>query len=280
MAKDFIKSFIYVSFFAIIYEESGDSLKDKSKIAVLYFIIIFVSLLIVGLAFVVYLSIRAENKGPDTEITTTTRRTIDKEESTSKKTTTSTTSENGTSIITTSTSSSISLTTKKTTTSKGTTTKRTTKKSTTKRPTTTKPTTKPIIPDYTHPITNGPTDYPGALDDWEWNIVDKINDLRVKNGLNRLSVASDMRTLAEEAADIWEDYGQEEMENYVDGYGMYAMKNNNLSHTNGYNTLYQNTINKTPVATRQGLRYIGVGVIFKEDGFNGIPTHYYVIIYE
>ena len=257
-------------------------MEDKKKILILCIVIAFIIVLIVCLGIIAYLSYQAENAptSNSNRQTTTRRNTVSSEaiiddDTTSSVTTSTVPMSSGiASSNTSSNSSTTRISSAKTTSSRYTT------KTSTRTVTVTGPTIIITEERPTHPVTDGESNYPNALNDWEWEIVEMINEERRSNGLDELEVASDLRTLAEEAADYWDDFTESELKAYLAGNSYYAKKSNNLNHNNGYLSLYQDTISKTKVTTRDDLRYLGVGVIYKENGFNGIPTHYYVIIYE
>lgn len=261
-------------------------MSDKKKIVILSLIIGFVVVLIILVGIIAYLSFVNENKNHDEKLSTTTRRTVDvsdEQDTTSTSTTQSTTT--STQTIT----SSISQTTSKTN-STNSTTKTTTKKKTTtaKKATTTKQktTTKASsggsiipIPDERE-VTYESTDYPNADDEGAWNIVDMINAERTKNGLKPVEVAVELRRLAEEAADFWYEYSDDEIKNYLYGHSNYRRKSNHLYTNSAYLSMYEATIKNTKVTTDKNLKYIGVGLIYRVNGIGGLATHYYVIIYE
>lgn len=249
--------------------------ESKGKIIILYALIAFMIVVIGCLLIITFLSAKEENKDNVDKLSTTTRRTMS---STSTLPTNETTEVIEPPTTTTSTTTSTTSTSKKTTKRTTTSRKKTTKKTTTTKKITTS------VPDFPEPIdretTNESTDYPNALDEWEWKVVDAINAERIKNGLNPLEVAVDLRRLAEEAADFWYEYDDDEISDYLEGYSHYAIKSNNLSMSTGYNYLIDRTKINTKVTTNKYMRYLGVGVIYLDRGLNGIKTHYYVIIYE
>lgn len=263
-------------------------MSDKKKIVILSLIIGFVAILIILVGYIAYLSFVEENKTSTDKLSTTTRRTVDvSEEATTNLPNQEemTTTPSTTQTTTTTTSSTTALTTKSTTKSHtSTTTKKkttTTKKSTTKK-TTTKVNSGGVvipIPDERE-VTYESTDYPGADDEGAWNIVDLINEARQKNGLKPVEVAVELRRLAEEAADFWYEYTDVEIKAYLYGHSNYRRKSNHLYTNSAFLSMYQATIENTKVTTDKNLKYIGVGLIYRENGVGGLPTHYYVIIYE
>lgn len=261
-------------------------MSDKKKIVILSLIIGFVVVLIILVGIIAYLSFVNENKNSSSKLSTTTRRTVDasdEQDATSKSTTQSTTTSTQpvTSSIspTTSKTNSTNSTTKTTTKKKTTTSKKTT---TTKRKTTTKASSGGSIipiPDERE-VTYESTDYPNADDEGAWNIVDMINAERTKNGLKPVEVAVELRRLAEEAADFWYEYSDDEIKNYLYGHSNYRRKSNHLYTNSAYLSMYEATIKNTKVTTDKNLKYIGVGLIYRVNGIGGLATHYYVIIYE
>ena len=260
---------------------------DKNKIVILSLIIGFVAILIILVGYIAYLSFVDENKPSTDKLSTTTRRTVDvsEEETTNpsnamEPTTTSSTT-------TTTTSSTTALTTKSTTKSNTSTTTKKKNPTTKKSTTTTKKTTNKVnsgesvipIPDERE-VTYESTDYPGADDEGAWNIVDLINEARKKNGLKPVEVAVELRRLAEEAADFWYEYTDVEIKAYLYGHSNYRRKSNHLYTNSAYLSMYQATVENTKVTTDKNLKYIGVGLIYRENRVGGLPTHYYVIIYE
>ena len=262
-------------------------MSDKKKIVILSLIIGFVAILIILVGYIAYLSFVEENKTSTDKLSTTTRRTVDvsEEATTNLPNQEEMTTTSSTTTTTTTTSSTTALTTKSTTKSHtSTTTKKkttTTKKSTTKK-TTTKVNSGGVvipIPDERE-VTYESTDYPGADDEGAWNIVDLINEARQKNGLKPVEVAVELRRLAEEAADFWYEYTDVEIKAYLYGHSNYRRKSNHLYTNSAFLSMYQATIENTKVTTDKNLKYIGVGLIYRENGVGGLPTHYYVIIYE
>ncbi len=262
-------------------------MSDKKKIVILSLIIGFVAILIILVGYIAYLSFVEENKTSTDKLSTTTRRTVDvsEEATTNLPNQEEMTTTSSTTMTTTTTSITTALTTKSTTKSHtSTTTKKkttTTKKSTTKK-TTTKVNSGGVvipIPDERE-VTYESTDYPGADDEGAWNIVDLINEARQKNGLKPVEVAVELRRLAEEAADFWYEYTDVEIKAYLYGHSNYRRKSNHLYTNSAFLSMYQATIENTKVTTDKNLKYIGVGLIYRENGVGGLPTHYYVIIYE
>ena len=250
-----------------------NNLSDKKKIFILRAVIAFIILLIILFGVVAILDFLSNDNGPK-YLSTTTRRTY---------TTTSTTSistapiTNKTENISSSTTTSSSITSTKA---------KTTKKNnfSTKKPVTSIVTTNqsssespiPEIPSYEE--ATGASNHANAEDSWEWYIVNKINDIREKNGLNRLIVATELRELAETAGDIYYSQGEDAVGDYLDGINNYRFWTINQGVNQDY--LVNNTINATRVTTNNYYKYIGVGVIKQINNQNGLPSYHYCIIYQ
>ena len=249
--------------------------------------------------FFMNLKNKEDEKDVPTYVGTTSRRTIKKTSSNSKKTTTTILYEEDdttttttvtttlpslttTTISTETTASTVDSTTTKTTTKKTTTT---TKKTTTTTKKTTKKTTTTKAPEYEEPpsndreVTISSTTYPGALDDWEWAIVDLINEERESMDLQPLQVAVEFRDLAEYAADYWYDHSNTVIDEIIGNNSYYGRKLINAKHSS-YSYLFDQTISNTDVTTNPAYEYVGVGVIYRDVGDTGMPTHYFIIIYE
>lgn len=247
-----------------------DNLNDKKKILILRAVVAFIVLLIMLFSVVAILDFKSDKNDPK-YLETSTRRTY-KKESTTRKVLTPSDDE------TTTTTTSMTTTTKPTKTNKTTSSTRmiTTKTTTTKKIGSSTPSPIPEVPDYR--VTDGPTTHPNAVDSWEWYIVNKINDLREANGLNRLSVAFELRELAEGAGDVYNQQGEDAVSDYLDGYNNYRFWTINQSVNKDY--LVNNTINATSVTTNKNYKYVGVGVIKHYDNQNGLPSYHYCIIYQ
>ncbi len=241
---------------------------DKSKIMMLISLIVVVSILIVGFVFIAVIDLT--KKEGSSSLTTTTRRTYTTTETTQPETTSQALTE-GSTTTTMELTTTLASNEKTTTTTKVTTrTSRLPNKPT--QPTTS--TTPSVIPSNDYEVTTSPTTYPGALDSWEWEIVTRINEARRKNGLKELKVASELRDLAESAADQWIALGDEGIKKYLAGNSNFRMYSNlDVS----AKTLYDRTVGATKVTTSPYLEYVGVGVLEK---FTGLTTYFYVIIYE
>ncbi len=265
-------------------------MNDKKKIIILSLIIGFVAVLLILVGIIAYLSFIDENKTPNDKLSTTTRRTVlskDEEETTTNgiqnptQSTTVTTKEISSTEVTTSKNNSSKPITSSTTTTKKKTSS-TKKKTTAKKKTTTKTNSGGSIipiPDERE-VTYESTDYPNADDEGAWNIVDLINEERIKNGLKPVEVAVELRRLAEEAADFWYEYSDDEIKDYLYGHSNYRRKSNHLYTNSAYLSMYEATVKNTKVTTNKNLKYIGVGLIYRVNGIGGLATHYYVIIYE
>lgn len=242
---------------------------DKKKITILISIIVFVIILIVLFGIVVLLDMNTDDENK--KLSTTTRRTVNVDDSTNNSSYFEITDniDNEEEVMTTMTTTSSSKnTTNKTKVSSG------TKVITSTRIiTSTSIKVEEILPPaISHEVATDKSTYPDSLDNWEWKIVNLINEARRKNGLNELLVARDLRQLAEEAADLWLGSGSEVVKEYLTGHSNYRKYSNHDDVSEI--SLYNDTIAKTKVTTNSSLRYLGVGVLRKND------TYYYVIIYE
>lgn len=230
---------------------------DNKKLILIYVLIAFI-LLVLG-TFIIVGVLNLDNDSKKL-VTTTTKTTVQ-----DLTTTTSTTTlEN---IISTSTTTTSKMTSSKTT-------------ATTTTSTTTVITTTLKVDNDERVTTDSNSTYQNAIDSWEWEVVDAINEERKKNGLEELSVAVDLRNLAEEAADLWKDDKENEMNNLLEGYSHYGYKSNVLDNIKGYESLYNATIQNTRVTSNKYLKYLGVGVIYQNRGMSGLKSYYYIIIYE
>ena len=249
-------------------EENDVNKNDKSKIIMLISLIVVVSILLIGFVFIAVLDFTQE--GTKSYLKTTTRRTIPSTESTTHNMTTLTTEE----VVIPEEDETTTTTTTTKNNSSGTNTNKTTKTVVTSTKIVTSTRTQIVIPSNEYKVATGSTTYPDALDSWEWEIVDLINEERRKNGLNELLVAEDFRRIAEEAADLYYTNGEESVKSYLANYSNLRMFSNlNIN----ARTLYTNTLNSTKVTTNPYIRYVGVGVLLKDTGLN---TYFYVIIYE
>lgn len=233
---------------------------------------------------------KLENDKTTMRVSTNTRRTTtstDEANSTSEPTSSiePTSSEIATSNSTEKVTSNTTEPTTKNTTKKVT-TKATTKKTTktTKKTTkSTKKTTNQVVipPSGDRETTDESTTYPLAQDDIEWAIFDRINAERARKGFKPVKVAVDFRRLAEEGADYLYDFSDAEVRKYLYGLNNYRrLTNHILTVDQAVNSLYTATIQNTPVVTDSSIRYVGIGVIFRQRGLGDLPTYYYVIIYE
>lgn len=238
---------------------------DKQKIAILISIIVFVVILIALFSFLVFLDINSKSEA--NKLSTTTRRTV-KIEYSGENIDGDKVNQNNESSSTTTTSTTVKST------SKNNSSKKTTKIVTSTKIITSVSTkvVEVLPPSISHEVVNDRSTYPNALDAWEWEIVNSINKERRKRGLNELAVARDLRQLAEEAADLWVGSGSEVVKNYLTGHANYRKQTNYDDVT--ASSLYNDTVEKTQVTTNDSLKYLGVGVLYKND------TYYYVIVYE
>ncbi len=242
-----------------------NNLSDKKKIFILRAVIAFIILLIVLFGVVAILDFLSDDNDPK-YLNTTTRRTY------TTTSTSSTSKTENTSVVTTVSSSTTS--SKEKTTKKNNSTTKKTPISTTNQSSSESPI--PEIPSYEE--ATGASTHANAEDSWEWYIVNKINDIREKNGLNRLIVAVDLRELAETAGDIYYSQGEDAVGDHLDGINNYRFWTINQGVNQDY--LVNNTINATSVTTNSYYKYIGVGVIKHIDNQNGLPSYHYCIIYQ
>lgn len=240
-----------------------NNLNDKKKIFILRIIIAFIILLIILFSVIAIIDFKSKDNDPK-YLDTTTRRTY-------KTTTTSSTSRINTSSTTktsaVSTSSTVASNTK-------TTTAKTTKSTKVTSEIISSPI--PVTPDYTE--TNEDSNNANAEASLEWYIVNKINDIRENNGLNRLIVAKELRDLAETAGDIYNTQGENAVSDYLDGYNNYRFWTLNQNVSKDY--LVDKTINATSVTTNENYKYVGVGVIKIINNQNKLPAYHYCIIYQ
>lgn len=246
--------------------ENNTNANDKGKIMVLISLIIAVSILIVVLVFLAVINIT--HKDAKSKLSTTTRRTI-KTEETATTTTEPTTTPSTTDIAEDNTTS----VEPKTTTTRRTQTKGPASTATYTEVVTEKPTSS-VIPEHNYDIATNPSTYPDALDSWEWEVVNLINQERRKNGLNEVAVARELRNMAEEGAYIYYASGSNELKSYLSG-NSYLYMSSNLEIN--ARTLYENTISSTKITTNPNIKYVGAGVLLKRVT---LDTYYYVIIYE
>lgn len=137
----------------------------------------------------------------------------------------------------------------------------------------------PIPTPSNYQAATGKSKNANALDDWEWEIVRRINAKRVQNGLNELIVAEELRTKAETAALKYNTEDDEAVRAYLDGYNNYRLKSNYPKEIT-IDKLYTNTVSSISIETNKYIKYVGVGVIYLEKSWLGQPTYYYCIIYE
>lgn len=246
-------------------ENNTNNVNDKGKIMVLISIICAVSILLVAFVFVTVIDLT--HKGTQSKLSTTTRRTVETQVTTEGVQTTEEipTTEGVTNPPTTNTT---------TTVKKTTTTKKTTKPAST---VVTKPSTPDegtVIPSHSYEIAYDSTTYPDAIDSWEWEIVNLINQERKKNGLNEVHVARELRNMAEEAAYMYYASGSSAIKPYLEGYSYLYMHSN---YDIDARSLFESTMNSTKITTNPDIKYVGAGVLVKKQG---IDTYYYVIVYE
>lgn len=249
-----------------------DNASDKKKIFILRAVIAFIILLIVLFSIVAILDFQSDKNNPK-YLSTTTRRTYKRDSTTTKLIVHPTEEEGENSKTTTTTTAKSSTGTTKRQSSSTTTT---TKKTTASGGQTSSPSPIPEVPNYNE--ATGSTNHANAEDSWEWYIADKINEIRVKNGLNRLIVAVELREIAESAGDVYNTRGEDAVHDYLDGYNNYRFWTINQSVNKDY--LVNNTINATSITTNKYYTYMGVGVIKHINNQNGLPSYHYCIIYQ
>lgn len=250
-------------------ENNTNNVNDKGKIMVLISLIIAVSILLVAFVFVTVIDLT--HKDAKSKISTTTRRTISTEPTTEVQDSQTT---EPTTEVPTNPSSEVPTTTSTTTRPRTTTTRRVEQ--------TTKPTSGDdnhddggtVIPSHSYDIAYDSTTYPDAVDSWEWEIVNLINQERKRNGLSEVYVARELRNMAEEAAYMYYANDSSVIRPYLDGYAyLYGHSNSNIEPR----TIYESLINSTKITTNPDIKYVGSGVLVKDQG---IDTYYYVIVYE
>lgn len=111
-------------------------------------------------------------------------------------------------------------------------------------------------------------------DEWIIGILNIINDERNKTNLEPLILKKDIHELASKASLFWEEKSEEELKAFMNGYNYYGYVSNILSNVNGYKTIANETINNTTISTNKYLKYVGIGLIKKDN------KYYYIIIYE
>ena len=214
-------------------------MKDKSKLIMLISIIIFIVVLIISFSLITYFNIKRENNN--------------KENKTSEVSLTTTSTE----LITT---EEVITTTKETTT----TTKIKETKTTTKEKETTEVTTEPI-----NDIIN-----PNSLGSWDLLIYNLINEERIRNGLNTLSVRFSLYNLTISAVDKWPSIHDDGLKEYLSTYNYYGYQSNILSSSKGYKEIASEVFKNTDVETNTYLNYIGL-YTKKIDN-----KYYFIIMYE
>mgnify|MGYP004492935357 FL=1 len=215
-------------------------MKDKSKLIMLISIIIFIVVLIISFSLITYFNIKRENNN--------------KENKTSEVSLTTTSTE----LITT---EEIITTTKENTT---TTKIKETKTTTTKEQETTEVTTEPI-----NDIVN-----PNSLGSWDLLIYNLINEERIRNGLNTLSVRASLYNLTISAVDKWPSIHDDGLKEYLSTYNYYGYQSNILSSSKGYKEIASEVFKNTDVETNAYLNYIGL-YTKKIDN-----KYYFIIMYE
>lgn len=215
-------------------------MKDKSKLIMLISIIIFIVVLIISFSLITYFNIKRENNNKENKTSEVSQTTTSTELTTTEE------------VIT---------TTKETTT---TTKIKETKITTTKEKETTGLTTEPA-----NDIIN-----PNSLGSWDLLIYNLINEERIKNGLNTLSVRSSLYNLTISAVDKWPSIHDEGLKEYLNTYNYYGYQSNILSSSNGYKEIASEVFKNTDVETNAYLNYIGL-YTKKIDN-----RYYFIIMYE
>lgn len=215
-------------------------MKDKSKLIMLISIIIFIVVLIISFSLITYFNIKRENNN--------------KENKTSEVSLTTTSTE-----LT--TTEEIITTTKETTT--------TTKIKETKITTTKEKETTGLTSELVNDIIN-----PNSLGSWDLLIYNLINEERIRNGLNTLSVRSSLYNLTISAVDKWPSIHDEGLKEYLNTYNYYGYQSNILSSSNGYKEITSEVFKNTDVETNAYLNYIGL-YTKKIDN-----KYYFIIMYE
>ena len=215
-------------------------MKDKSKLVMLISIIIFIVVLIISFSLITYFNIKRENNNKENKTSEVSQTTTSTELTTTEE------------VIT---------TTKETTT---TTKIKETKITTTKEKETTGLTTEPA-----NDIIN-----PNSLGSWDLLIYNLINEERIKNGLNTLSVRSSLYNLTISAVDKWPSIHDEGLKEYLNTYNYYGYQSNILSSSNGYKEITSEVFKNTDVETNAYLNYIGL-YTKKIDN-----KYYFIIMYE
>lgn len=215
-------------------------MKDKSKLIMLISIIIFIVVLIISFSLITYFNIKRENNN--------------KENKTSEVSLTTTSTE----LITT---EEVITTTKETTT--------TTKIKETKTTTTKEKETTEVTTELVNDIIN-----PNSLGSWDLLIYNLINEERIRNGLNTLSVRSSLYNLTISAVDKWPSIHDEGLKEYLNTYNYYGYQSNILSSSKGYKEIASEVFKNTDVETNAYLNYIGL-YTKKIDN-----KYYFIIMYE
>ena len=216
-------------------------MKDKSKLVMLISIIIFIVVLIISFSLITYFNIKRENNN--------------KENKTSEVSLTTTSTELTTTEEVITTTEKVNITTTKI---------KETKTATTKEKETTELTTE-LVNDIINP---------NSLGSWDLLIYNLINEERIRNGLNTLSVRSSLYNLTISAVDKWPSIHDEGLKEYLNTYNYYGYQSNILSSSNGYKEITSEVFKNTDVETNAYLNYIGL-YTKKIDN-----RYYFIIMYE
>ena len=185
------------------------------------------------------------------------------------------------------TTSNVETTTKsidnKNTTTTKTVTRTTVKKSSGEQKTTTSGSSSYTL-DYVKPVRN--TISIDTLGDWEKKILNDINTERRNNGLKELGLVEEFVNKAKEGTDYWYGHSENDLSNYLDGYAYYGKVTNALVNSrgviaqDGYKEFIYSTKRAVDLTTNPRYEYVGLNIKYLEKGYNRLPTHYYVIIFE
>ena len=138
--------------------------------------------------------------------------------------------------------------------------------------------------DYVKPVRN--TISIDTLGDWEKKILNDINTERRNNGLKELGLVEEFVNKAKEGTDFWYGHSENDLSNYLDGYAYYGKVTNALVNSrgviaqDGYNEFIYSTKRAVDLTTNPRYEYVGLNIKYLEKGYNRLPTHYYVIIFE
>ena len=213
---------------------------NKSKLVMLISIIIFIFVLIISFSLITYFNIKRENDNKNNKTS----------EVLSTRLSTELTTEE---VIT--TTEKINITTTK------------------NKEKSTISTTKKEVDEITTELVNDIVDS-NSLNSWDLLIYNLINEERVKNGLNTLSVRSSLYNLTMRAVDKWPSIHDDGLKEYLSTFNYYGYESNILSSSNGYKEIASEVFKNTDVETNAYLNYIGL-YTKKIDN-----KYYFIIMYE